>query len=180
MPKKLKIGELTPSESLKMTKDILKRKRSIPWKTLKPGHLIFTSYRAKYAENTYDQTPLVLVLRKNGTHTLGLAFHWVPFSMRVNLVKEIIKRNEYNIRERKPLKFQYEDYRGMMKKYGYAPCIRLYINKRFGRKGVVIPSHQLMQVARLRSETFTKGRYSSGQMYGMARRAGLNRNKTKK
>lgn len=174
---KLKIKELSVEDSIKTVKDILVRKRTIVGKDLKPGHLIFTSYNAKFKENTYDRTPLVLVLKRNGTHTLGLNFHWVPFSMRINLIKEIIKRNAGNIRQRKPLKFKYEDYRGMMRQYGYAPCIRLYINKRFGRKGVVIPAHKLIEVARLRTETFTKGRYSAGQLYQMARKSGRKRHK---
>ena len=174
-----KIKELTPEQSLDSVKQLLKRKRTIESKDLKPGHLIFTYYDAKYKENTYDQTPLVLILRRNARHTLGLNFHWIPFSMRINLVKTIIKMNAYNIRERKPLKFSYNDLKPMLKGLGYAPCIRLYINKRFGKTGVIIPSHQLLEIARLKTETFTAGRYSASQLFAMARSKAKVRKKSK-
>lgn len=169
---KRKIKELTPKQSLEQVKSLLKRKRRMSGRDLKPGHLIFTSYDAKDKTQTYDRTPLVLILRINKSHTLGLNFHWIPFSMRINLVKTIIKMNEKRIKHRKPLKFSYDDLKPMLKSLGYAPCIRLYINKRFGKQGVIIPSHQLMEIAKLRTETFTQGRYSASQMYQRAKKAG--------
>jgi len=170
-----KIKELTPQESLDTVRGLLKRKRKIGQlsrSNLKPGHLIFSEYNAKDKENTYDRTPLVLILRINKKHTLGLNFHWIPFSMRVNLVKRIIDMNAVNIRNRKALQFNYGQLKPMLKSLGYAPCIRLYINNRFNRNGVVIPPYKLMEMARLKTETFTKGRYSAGQMYAMARAKG--------
>ena len=179
MAKKLtrKLKEFTPAESIAMVKGLLKRKRSLAKANLKPGHLIFSHYDAKDKENTYDQTPLVLILRINKSHILGLNFHWVPFSMRINLVKHIIKINAGAIRHRKPLKFSYRQLKPMLKSLGYAPVIRLYIRKRFGKQGVVIPSNRLMEMARLKTETFTRGRYSAGQMFAMARAAGKAKNK---
>lgn len=165
----LKVKELSPKDSVEAVKELLKRRRTLEGKDLKPGHLIFTYYDAKYKENTYDKTPLVLILRRNATHTLGLNFHWIPYSMRINLVKFIIEKNAANIRQRKALKFSYAELRPMLKSLGYAPCIRLYINSRFAPTGVVLPSHQLMHVARLKAETFTKGKYSASQLYAMAR-----------
>lgn len=165
----LKVKELSPKDSVEAVKELLKRRRHLEGKDLKPGHLIFTYYDAKYKENTYDKTPLVLILRRNASHTLGLNFHWIPYSMRINLVKFIIEKNAANIRQRKPLKFSYAQLKPMLKSLGYAPCIRLYINNRFAPTGVVLPSHQLMQVARLKAETFTKGKYSASQLYAMAR-----------
>ena len=179
MAKKLtkKLREFTPAESIAMVKALLKKKRLLSKVELKPGHLIFSHYNAKDKENTYDQTPLVLILKINKRHILGLNFHWIPFSMRVNLVKHIIKINAGAIRQRKPLKFSYKQLKPMLKSLGYAPCIRLYIKRRFGRQGVVIPNYMLMEMARLKTETFTRGRYSAGQMFAMARAAGKAKNK---
>lgn len=171
----LKLKELSPKDSVEAVKALLKRKRKLEGKDLKPGHLIFTYYDAKYKENTYDKTPLVLILRRNASHTLGLNFHWIPFSMRVNLVKYIIEKNAANIRQRKPLKFSYAELKPMLKSLGYAPCIRLYINNRFAPTGVVIPSHQLMEIARLKAETFTNGKHSAYELYAMARKRGAKR-----
>lgn len=165
-----KIIELTPAESLRMVKELLKSKRSISGRNLKPGHLFFAAYDAKDKTQTYDRTPFVLVLKRNQTHTLGLNFHWIPLSMRINLILFIIKMNAYNIRERKALTFDYKQLKPMLKSLGYAPCIRMYINARFSSDGVIIPSYKLMDVARLKTETFTKGRYSATQMFTMARK----------
>lgn len=169
---KLKIKELSPSESYQKVKDLLKERKKMTKKNMIPGNLIFTFYNAKYQENTYDRTPLILILRRNNTHTLGLNFHWIPLSMRLNLIKHIIRLNEKEIKRGSPLKFSYEKLRPLLKTLGYAPCIRLYINKRISSTGVIIPPERLMEVARLKTETFTAGKYSASQLYTMARQAG--------
>jgi len=174
-----KIKELSLRDSVELVKGLMKRKRSIDKNELKPGHLFFTHYNAKNKEQTYDKTPLVLVLRRNASHTLGLNFHWIPMSMRINLVKHIMEINKTRIKHRKSLIFNYRQLKPMLKSLGYAPCIRLYINKRFSKQGVIIPPHRLMDIARTKSETFTRGRYSAGQLFAMARRAGKTRNKRK-
>lgn len=142
-----------------------------------PGNLLFTFYDAKHKENTYDRTPLVLTLKRSSRYTLGLNFHWIPLSMRLNLIKTIIRMNEKNIKNGKPLQFSYNDLKPMLKSLGYAPCIRLYINNRLSKTGVVIPPERLFEVARLKTETFTKGRYSASDLFQMARKRGKSRRK---
>lgn len=181
MPKiNKKIPELSIKDSLETVKGLLKRKRKIVSKDLKPGHLIFTSYNAKDKSVTYDKTPLVLILKRSRGYTLGLNFHWLPVSLRMNLVKHILDKNKANIRQRKAFKFSYGDFKPLLKSLRYAPCIRLYINSRFGKQGVMIPGYKLMEIARLRTETFTNGKYSASQLYMMARKAGSARAKAKK
>jgi len=169
---KLKVKELSPTQSYAKVKDLLKERRKMTRNDMIPGNLIFTFYDAKYKENTYDRTPLILVLKRGRSHTLGLNFHWIPLSMRLNLIKYIIKLNEKNIAKNKPLGFSYKELKPMLKSLGYAPCIRLYINGRISSTGVVVPPERLMEVARLKTETFTKGRYSASQLFQMARAAG--------
>lgn len=166
------VKELTPSQSYKKVKDLLKERRKMTSKDMIPGNLIFTFYDAKDKEQTYDRTPLVLILRRNARYTLGLNFHWIPLSMRLNLIKHVVKLNEKNIANNRPLEFSYKQLRPMLKSLGYAPCIRLYINKRISSTGVVIPPDRLMEVARLKAETFTSGRYSASQLFQMAKAAG--------
>ena len=163
-----KIKELTPSQSFKKVKELLKTKEKFSTKNFKPGALLFYFYDAKDKSQTYDRTPLVMVLKKNSKHTLGLAFHWLPMPMRIMLVKHIIKLNSKNIKANKPLEFSYEQLKPMLKKLGYAPCIRLYINKRISSNGVVIPDSQLLEACRLKTETFTQGKYSAEQLYKKA------------
>lgn len=170
--------ELTPKESIEMVKSLLKRKRPIKWNKMKPGHLFFTSYNAKDKEQTYDRTPLVMMFWRNGKYTLGLNFHWLPISMRLNLIKHIININKMRIKHRKSLIFSYKQLKPMLKSLGYAPCIRLYINRRFGRSGVIIPPYMLEEMGRVRSETFTNGKYSASELYRMAKNR--NRKKTKR
>jgi len=169
-PFKKKIAELSPTESFKRVKELLKEKRLMKRADLVPGNLIFTFYDAKDKEQTYDRTPLMLILRRNGTHTMALNFHWIPMSMRLNLIKTIIGLNASNIKRNQPLVFNYKDLRPLLKSMGYAPVIRLYINARISKQGVVIPPERLMEVARLKTETFTHGRYSASQLFAMARK----------
>lgn len=174
-----KVKELTVKESLEAVKSLLKRRRKIVPANLKPGHVIFTSYNAKFKENTYDQTPLVLILKRSPGYTLGINLHWLPVSLRMYLVEHIMNKNKANIRQRKAFKFTYGDFKPMLKSLRYAPCIRLYINRRFGKSGVTIPGYKLREVARLRTETFTKGKYTAAQLYAMAREAGKRKSKRK-
>jgi len=167
-----KIKELTPSQSLKKVKELLKERKKMTKKDLIPGNLIFTFYDAKDKTQTFDRTPLVLTLKRGSKHTLGLNFHWIPLSMRLKLIEHIIRLNKKNIEIGKPLDFNYNDLKPMLKTLGYAPCIRLYINKRISSTGVVIPPDRLTEVARLKTETFTKGKYSAEQLYTMARKRG--------
>ena len=163
-----KIKELSPKESFDKVRELIKGKTVLRKKDIIPGNLIFTFYDAKYPEFTYDRTPLVLVLGSNKFHTLGLNFHWILPVMRMKLIYYIIKINRRNIEANKPIEFDYKQLKPMLKALGYAPCIRLYINKRFAKQGVVISPPQLVEVARLKTETFTKGKYSAAQLYKMA------------
>ena len=172
--------ELSKKDSTEQLKVLLKQRiRLQAKKHYQPGHLVFTSYNAKYKENTYDKTPLVLVLVRGSRHTLGLNFHWLPVSRRMYLINHILKINKDNIKNGRPIEFSYGDLKPMMKSLGYAPCIRKYINARLGQIGVALPPERLVEVARLRAETFTQGRYSSSQLYRMARERGKSTHSTK-
>ena len=166
-----KVKELTPVQSYAKVQKLLKEKKRLSKADLIPGNLVFTLYDAKYKENTYDRTPLVLILKRNNTHTLGLNFHWITMNMRLDLIIHIIKLNKKNIAKNKPLEFNYTQLKPMLKALGYAPCIRKYINQRFAPNGVIIPPSRLVEIALLRTETFTQGRYSAKQLMKMARKA---------
>lgn len=169
--KSLFYKELSKKESNDKVKDLLKRRIKLQAKYhTQPGNLLFTSYNAKDKTQTYDKTPLVLILRRGSKYTLGLNFHWLPVSKRLFLINHIMKINKRNIKNNKPLEFDYRDLKPMLKSLGYAPCIRLYINSRLGRIGVVVPPDGLGEIARLKAESFTNGRYSAAQLYQMAKK----------
>lgn len=168
--KSLFYKELSKRDSDKRLQELLKtRIRLQAKKHYQPGNLVFTSYNAKFKEHTYDKTPLILVLVRGQRHTLGLNFHWLPVSRRMYLINHILSINKNNIKNGKPLEFSYGDLKPMLKSLGYAPCIRKYINARLGRIGVVVQPDNLASIARLKAESFTQGRYSSSQLYKMAR-----------
>jgi len=165
-----KVKELTFSQSNKKVKALIKEKRKLKSADFIPGNIIFMSYDAKDKEQTYDKTPLMMVLKRNSKHTLGLNYHWAPMSMRLNLVKLIILANEKNIKAGKQLEFKYEQLKPLLKQLGYAPIIRKYINNRISSVGVVIPPERLLEVARLKTESFTNGKYSANELYAKARK----------
>ena len=100
--------ELSKKDSDGKVQDLLKQRIAFQAKYhFRPGHLIFTSYNAKHKEFTYDKTPLALILKRGKTHTLVLNFHWIPVSMRIYLIKHILKLNKKNIEQNKPLDLDY-------------------------------------------------------------------------
>lgn len=164
------VKELSKKDSNKKLQELLKNKRVLQAKKhYQPGNLVFTSYNAKFKEHTYDKTPLILVLIRGNRHTLGINFHWLPISRRMYLINHIFRINKQNIKNGKPIEFSYAQLKPMLKALGYAPCIRKYINARLGRQGVPISPDMLIDVARMKGESFTQGRYSSSQLYRMAK-----------
>ena len=163
------VKEFSKKDSDIKVQDLIKKRVRLSSKHFVPGNIVFTSYNAKFKDAMYDKTPLVLIPKRGRSHTLGLNFHWLPLNMRLKLIKTIIRMNKKNIEKNKPLEFSYEDLKPMLKGLGYAPCIRKYINPRFGRIGVPITPDRLVEVARLKSESFTGGKYSAERLYKMAK-----------
>lgn len=125
--------------------------------SLKNGSLFIGSYKAKNQSDIYDKRPFVLILKQNKSHVLGLNFHYLPVKHRVFLIKVILKLNENNIKNKKPLKFSYDQIKPFLKKFGYVPCIRLYIRKRISNEVVKIKSEELLPMSKLNTALFTNG-----------------------
>lgn len=140
------IKQLFSNKSLRKSRD-----------SLKNGSLFIGSYKAKNQSDTYDKRPFVLILRQNKSHILGLNFHYLPVKHRVSLIKVILKLNESNIKNKKPLHFSYEQIKPFLKKFGYVPCIRLYIRKRMSSEVVKINSEELLPMSKLNTSLFTNG-----------------------
>lgn len=157
--------EMSPTQSIKYVQGLLKNKKNFKNTDFIPGKILMYMYNAKDKEMTYDRTPLVLVLKRNNSHSLCVNLHWAPMPLRVVLVKKIISLNKRNIKENRPLQFDYGQLKPFLKRIGFAPVIRLYINKRISSSGVVVPPDQFMNIARTKTETFTKGKYSAEELY---------------
>lgn len=148
--------------NLKETKNILKKLFSDPSlkksrDSLKVGSLFIAAYKAKNQEDVFDKRPFVLLLRQNKSHILGLNFHYLPVKHRVTLIKFILKINANNIKNKKPLIFSYNQVKPFLKKFGYLPCIRLYIRKRISAAVVKIKSEELLPMSKLNTALFTQG-----------------------
>lgn len=161
----MKDVQLSKGDSKKLLKELLRSAKRFR-KDLIPGNLILTMYDAKY-KAPYDARPLFLVLAKNSHHVLGLNFHWLPVNMRMKLIYAILKLNSKNIKEKKPLVFSFKQLKPFLKRFNYAPCVRLYIRSRFAPKGVVISPENLVKVARLDTAIFTG--ISAEKAYALAR-----------
>lgn len=165
--------EMSKRDSDSYVREMMKRPKDLKARDFLPGTLLFYRYDAKDKTQTYDNTPLVLVLGSNSRYMLGLNFHWLPYQKRLWLIDRILKHSRQQVKMNKRLNFKYEDFKPLMKSVHYQPCIRLYIRRRISRKGVVIPQSELVNAAKLRAETFTNGRYSQAQLYQMAKRRGM-------
>lgn len=160
---------LSASESIKFVKDMLKTKsKKLTLKDFEPGSLLMYRYNAKDKSETYDVTPLVMVLKYSRRYVLGVNFHWAPTPLRIILVKKILQMNTKNIKAGKKLEFDYKQLKPFLKKIGFAPVIRLYIKNRISETGVIIPPEHLMNAARTKSETFTNGKISAEELYKRA------------
>lgn len=164
----MKIKELSVEETKKKAKELLKRVHKLTIKDFTPGNIIHGKYNAKDKTMIFDKTPLTMILRVTSRHLLGLNFHWLPYTFRIRLVKEILEMNKSNIKHNKPLQFSYKALRPFLKKHGYMPCIRCYITSRWRRSGVSVPPEDLLGMARLNMMTFNGG-IPEEQVYRLAR-----------
>jgi len=155
---------LTIKQSMDLMKKLIKtNKTNFTLKHFKPGSILSIGYNAK------DKTQKK-ILKRGRTHTLAINFHWAPIPLRIILVKEILKLNYQNIKKKLPLEFDYQLLKPFLKKIGFAPIIRLYINNRISRSGVVIPDEHILNAAKLKTETFVKGKVDADTLYRIALR----------
>lgn len=170
------IKEYTPKESIALAKKLVKEQsRNFKPKDMTPGNILFTHYNAKDKKRVYDKTPMMMILGVSPGHTLGLNFHWLPYTMRIALVKEILKVNKSNIRNNRKLEFNYAQLKPFLKKHGYSPCIRCYINSRIRKHGVVVGPENMLGMARFTMPIFT-GNIPTEKIYAMARKGRIQRN----
>ena len=151
------IKQLDRQQSAAQIRKFLKSLVKLDNSSFTPGNLLIYRYNAKDKTKVWDKRPMVLVLAATKTRMLGLNFHWIPFAMRVWLVRYILKQNKKRIRNGEKIVFGYKKIKPLLKKLGYAPCIRLYIRtqRRISPNGVVLPPERLIEAAQLRMEMFT-------------------------
>ncbi|EPY7847966.1 hypothetical protein ACXG0S_001931 [Campylobacter coli] len=165
-------------DSLKLVKNLIKTKSVEKGQILKPGNLVIFKYNPKDTSVKYDRTPLCLVLRKSKSYTLGINFHWCPIPMRKMLLNAIFQLNKKNIKENKPLDIDWHRIKPMLKKFGFFPIIRLYINSRIYRRAVKIPNENMKQIIETKTETFIG--VSAEALYKKALKDSKVSNKSKK
>lgn len=170
-----KTSGLSTKQSKELLKKLLWKKWSVNKAIKIAGNIILSGYNAKYDEKPYDAMPLFMVLRPGLSHTLGLNFHWLPVNMRMFLIQHIIKINKNNIKKKKPLVFSYKQLKPFLRRFNYAPCVRLYINTRLAKKGVLIPPEHIVDAARMNTAVFTG--ISPEQAYALATKRYLKRKK---
>lgn len=152
----MKIPEHSVKESLKIAKNLLKTRKKFNPKDFVPGKVFLGYYTPKHRDLVHDKRPLVLILRVNSVHTLGLNLHWIPYTFRIKLVRVILEKNKNNILKRKPIEFKYTDLKPLLKNPSYRKCVRLYCNSGFSRFGVLVPPEHLLDMARLNNAIFSR------------------------
>lgn len=141
-------------DTIKLIKNLIKEKSITKDKGLHAGNVVMFQYNPKDKSQPFDRTPLCLVLRKSASYTIGINFHWCPIPMRKILLGFIFKLNKKNVKENKPLEISWAHIKPFLFKTGYAPIIRIYINKRISHKLIKIPNYHLKQVIETKSADF--------------------------
>lgn len=149
MKKKLSAQE---NQSLKYIKNKITRNKFLNKQDFTPGKMLFYSYNPKDQANPYDKTPLILVIKANSKHILGLNLHWAPVEYRKKIIKILIKYNKENLKHKRDLEIPQS---GAKELWRLArPIWRKYIKKRISRRGAVIEPEEMGNIIYLRSEHF--------------------------
>lgn len=149
-----KLARLSVKDSKAFIAEMLRMRKPRSNDDLMVGNLVFTSYNAKDKDKVWDKRPMFLILSRSRGYTLGLNFHWLPVRMRIVLLKYIVALNKKK-RKDEIFSIDYKDLKPFLKKHGYFPCIRLYINKRLGRNCVNIPHEKFPVCSVLETAVFS-------------------------
>jgi len=114
-----RVGEMSIAQSNQYVKKLMQTTHNLKKEDYRPGSLIFYKYDAKDKEQTYDQTPLVLVLRSGKKYMLGLNFHWLPLSFRMFVIDRIIEQSSDAIKRRNKIEFTYSDFKPLFRSVNY-------------------------------------------------------------
>lgn len=71
------------------------KKQAIALSSLRKGHIIFTTYLA-VTPGVYDYNPVVMVLRENKFHVLGLNLNWLTPRDKRLMLNFLIKKDFHN------------------------------------------------------------------------------------
>ncbi|QPX63107.1 putative DNA end protector protein [Campylobacter phage vB_Cj_QDYZ] len=154
--------------ALNIVKQLMKKgTRNFKAEDFRFSNMIFMQYDAKFKDEVYDKTPLILVLSTSRSYVLGLNLHWTPVPLRIALIKILFKMNKAAIQKNKQLKITYKMVKPLLSALHLGPVIRLYIKKRISRRGIIIPQDLWLVAARLRAESFSGG-YSADKLYAKA------------
>jgi hypothetical protein len=129
--------------------------------------MLFYRYDAKWKDEIYDKSPLVLVLNKSRSYTLNISLHWTPIPLRLILLKYILQANKNNIRNNMPLSISYRMLKPLIQRLNLGPVVRLHIFSRISRRGLVVPPSMWLSAAMLKAESFSGG-FSSNDLYKKA------------
>jgi hypothetical protein len=142
-------------DSLKMFRTLVKKNvKSLKDDDFTTGNLVSFSYIAKDKQKVWDKTPLIFVLWRTKGYTLGLNFHWFPKKVRYIILDFILKKNKKNIKDGKPIKITYKEIKPILVKLKLKAIVRLYINKRISKKGILIPQEYMRKAIDLPAENF--------------------------
>lgn len=167
-------------DALKMFRELVKTSvKPLNEKDFAVGRMVTFSYNAKDKSKVWDNTPLVIVLRRSKGYTLGLNFHWVPQKIRYVLLEYILKKNKRKIPSNEPLNVSYAMVKELIINLRLRAVVRLYINKRISKRGVVIPYELMRKAIDLPAENFIG--MSSDQAYSlMVKKTGATKKTTTK
>jgi len=136
-----------------MMKELVKKPKNLRAKDFKVGDIILYTYRAKYDQNPYDMSPVVLILGRTRKYTYGINWNWIPRQLRKGLMGMVLsKANIKNIQKGKDIVIPKRLVKRIFRMG--LPAFRKYLNNRISPKGVVLPHIYYEKVINLRAENF--------------------------
>lgn len=131
-----------------------------------PGQAYLYWYRAKYEEELpyYDAFPLVLPFASDGESFTGLNFHYLPYRIRLFLVKNLLEfATDKRLNEKTKIIFSWDLVKGAAKYSACKPAVHKYLYSHVQSHFLNIPMNQMMTACLMPVERFVSG--SAGFYY---------------
>lgn len=155
---KAQLQNFTPYARKVKSSEVLSDKRYDPTTRMIAGQMFVYVYSAKYKDTLpfWDQFPLVIILKIESDHILGLNLHYLPPELRARFFDALLETLNTNniINERSRLILTYNLLKSASRYKYFKPCIKKYLTSNIKSKIVRIPQEEWVKTLFLNSASW--------------------------
>lgn len=168
---KSQLDNFAPYSQKKKPEEVLADKKYDPTSKILVGQMFLYVYSAKYKDTLpfWDRFPLIIALRIEADHILGLNLHYLPPELRARFFDALLDTLNTNdvVNERSKLILTYDLLKSASKYKYFKPCIKKYLVSNIKSRIIRVPQEEWGKTLFLRTADWQKS--SQAEVYKWSR-----------